>query len=116
MVGARRYLASDGSTNFMGISAVEYDPDDSGSYSMLEEEAILWAKQAAILSLKASVESVKSAERLKRDIRGADGKVESKILKDFSANIQEVGQKLNYSRIGNAKNRTKQCMSLQGKT
>jgi hypothetical protein len=89
MVGARRYLASDGSTNFMGISAVEYDPDDSGSYSMLEEEAILWAKQAAILSLKASVESVKSAERLKRDIRGADGKVESKILKDFSANIQE---------------------------
>ena len=89
MVGARRYLANDGSTNFMGISAVEYDPDDSGSYSMLEEEAILWAKQAAILSLKSSVESVKTAERLKRDIRGADGKVESKILKDFSANIQE---------------------------
>lgn len=89
MVGARRYLANDGSTNFMGISAVEYDPDDSGSYSMLEEEAILWAKQAAVLSLKSSVESVKSAERLKRDIRGADGKMESKILKDFSANIQE---------------------------
>lgn len=89
MVGARRYLANDGSTNFMGISAVEYDPDDMGSYSMLEEEAILWAKQAAILSLKSSVESVKSAERLKRDIRGADGKIESKLLKDFSANIQE---------------------------
>lgn len=89
MVGARRYLADDGSTNFMGISAVEYDPDDSGSYSMLEEEAILWAKQAAILSLKSSVESVKSAERLKRDVRGADGKVESKLLKSFSANMQE---------------------------
>lgn len=89
MVGARRYLANDGSTNFMGISAVEYDPDDAGSYSMLEEEAILWAKQAAILSLKSSVESVKTAERLKRDISGADGKVESKILKDFSTNIQE---------------------------
>lgn len=89
MVGARRYLANDGSTNFMGISAVEYDPDDMGSYSMLEEEAILWAKQAAILSLKSSVESVKSAERLKRDVRGADGKIESKLLKDFSANIQE---------------------------
>ena len=89
MVGARRYLADDGSTNFMGISAVEYDPDDSGSYSMLEEEAILWAKQAAILSLKSSVESVKSTERLKRDVRGADGKVESKLLKSFSANMQE---------------------------
>jgi hypothetical protein len=89
MVGARRYLADDGSTNFMGISSVEYDPDDSGSYSMLEEEAILWAKQAAILSLKASVESVKSAERLKRDVRGADGKVESKVFRDLSANIKE---------------------------
>jgi hypothetical protein len=89
MVGARRYLASDGSTNFMGISAVEYDPDDAGAYSMLEEQAILWAKQAAILSLTASVESVKSAERLKRDVIGADGKTESKINKSFSADIQE---------------------------
>ena len=31
----------------MGISAVAYDPD-AGAYSMLEEQAILWAKQAAI--------------------------------------------------------------------
>lgn len=89
MVGARRYLASDGSTNFMGISAVEYDPDDAGAYSMLEEQAILWAKQAAILSLTASVESVKSAERLKRDVIGADGKTESKINKSLSVDIQE---------------------------
>ena len=89
MVGARRYLDNDGSTNFMGISAVEYDPDDSGSYSMLEEEAIIWAKQAAILSLKSSVESVKTADRLKRDIVGTDGKTESVILKDFSADIRE---------------------------
>ena len=89
MVGSRRYLAKDGSTNFLGISAVEFDPDDSGSYSMLQEEVILWAKQAAILSLKASVESVKSAERLKRDFRGKDGETESKILKDFSLNIKE---------------------------
>jgi hypothetical protein len=95
MVGARRYLASDGSTNFMGISAVEYDPDDGGAYSMLEEEAILWAKQAAILSLTASVESVKSAERLKRDVLGADGKTESKINKTFSASIQESVKDIN---------------------
>jgi len=52
-------------------------------------EAIMWAKQAAILSLKSSVESVKTAERLKRDIRGSDGKTESVILKDFSADIRE---------------------------
>jgi hypothetical protein len=89
MVGARRYLANDGSTNFMGISAIEFDPDDAGAYSMLEEQAIIWAKQAAILSLTASVESVKAAERLKRDRIGADGKTESEINKSFSLNIKE---------------------------
>ena len=56
MSGARRYLESDGSINYMGVSAVSYDPDDPGSYSMLQVEAELWAKQAAILSLKAAVE------------------------------------------------------------
>ena len=89
MVGARRYMDRDGTTNFMGISAVEYDPDDGGTHSMLEEEAMLWAKQASILSLKASVESVKAAERLKRDIKGLDGKMESKILSDLSLEISE---------------------------
>lgn len=95
MVGARRYLANDGSTNFMGISAVEFDPDDGGAYSMSEEQAIIWAKQAAILSLTASVESVKAAERLKRDVIGANGKTESKINKSFSANIKESVKDVN---------------------
>jgi len=97
MSGARRYLESDGSINFMGISAVSYDPDDPGSYSMLQLEAELWAKQAAILSLKASVESQKAAERLKRDIMGTDGKSESVILKDMSVNISESVKGLSIS-------------------
>ena len=88
MSGARRYLESDGSINYMGVSAVSYDPDDPGSYSMLQVEAELWAKQAAILSLKGAVESQKSAERLTRSIL-VDGKTESEVLKDMSVDISE---------------------------
>ena len=96
MSGARRYLESDGSINYMGISAVSYDPDDPGSYSMLQVEAELWAKQAAILSLKGAVESKKSAERLSRTII-VDGKTESEVLKDMSAEISESVRGLDIS-------------------
>ena len=97
MIGARRYLSKDGSVNFMGISSVEYDPDDSGSYSMSEEEAILWAKQAAILSIKSSVESQKQAERLKRDVVGGDGKTISRTYKSMSLALQESVKDLSIS-------------------
>ena len=96
MSGARRYLESDGSINYMGVSAVSYDPDDPGSYSMLQVEAELWAKQAAILSLKAAVESQKSAERLTRTIQ-VDGKTETEVLKDMSVEIRESVKGLNIS-------------------
>jgi hypothetical protein len=96
MSGARRYLESDGSINYMGVSAVSYDPDDPGSYSMLQVEAELWAKQAAILSLKAAVESQKSAERLTRTIQ-VDGKTETEVLKDMSVEISESVKGLNIS-------------------
>ena len=96
MSGARRYLESDGSINYMGVSAVSYDPDDPGSYSMLQVEAELWAKQAAILSLKGAVESQKSAERLTRTIQ-VDGKTETEVLKDMSVEISESVKGLNIS-------------------
>lgn len=89
MVGPRRYLASDGSINFMGISAVEYDPEDIGSYSILEEQAILWAKQLALLSVTADVESQKAAERLRQDSVGDNGKTESRTLESMSLSIRE---------------------------
>ena len=94
MVGSRRYLSSDGSINFVGISAKEYDPDDMGTYSDAEMEAELWAKQYAILSLMADVKSHKSAERLRRDIVGKDGKTVSKVFSSMSAEIRESVQGL----------------------
>ena len=41
MVGTRRYLPSDGSINFMGISAVAYDPDDEGMFLRLKQRRTL---------------------------------------------------------------------------
>ena len=90
MIGARRYRESDGSVTFMGISAVVYDPDDPGSFSMLKVEAEQWAKQAAILSVKADVESHKIAARLNREIKGLDGKARTISLNDMSAKISEA--------------------------
>ena len=54
MVGPRRYLASDGSINFLGISAVEM-PSDSAEYSDAVIEAELFAKQAAVISMLSEV-------------------------------------------------------------
>jgi len=87
MVGTRRYLPADGTINFMGISAVAYDPD-GGMFFEAETEAELWAKQLAILSLTGDMESSKRAERLKRQVMGADGKPKDKVLKDFSVEMR----------------------------
>ena len=72
----------------MGISAVAYDPDDEGMFFEAETEAELWAKQLAILSLTGDMESSKRAERLKRQVIGADGKTKDKMLKDLSVEMR----------------------------
>ena len=87
MVGSRRYLPSDGSINFVGISAVEYDPDDSSAIGDAQMEAGLWAKQYAILSLTGDVSSQKAAERRRNTVRKADGNTGEKVYKNMSAEI-----------------------------
>jgi hypothetical protein len=89
MVGPRRYLAADGSTNYLGISAIDFDPDDPGAKADRLEEAKLWAKQAALLSLFGETESVKKAERLRQSYVGADGQTREKIFKDFSMDLRQ---------------------------
>jgi hypothetical protein len=89
MVGPRRYLAADGSTNYLGISAIDFDPDDPGSKADRLEEAKLWAKQAALLSLFGETESVKKAERLRQSYVGADGQTREKVFKDLSLSLRQ---------------------------
>jgi len=88
MVGSRRYLSKDGSTNFVGISAVEYDPDDFSSISEVTMEAELWAKSHAILSLAGDVSSHKKAKSHRDTVRLAGGKTKEITLKDMSVELR----------------------------
>ena len=86
MVGPRRYLASDGSINFLGISAVEM-PSDSAEYSDTVIEAELFAKQAAVISMLSEVTTDKAAQKTRVD-RKIDGKVAPEVYKDLAVEMR----------------------------
>ncbi|QGG80191.1 hypothetical protein GH975_06220 [Litorivicinus lipolyticus] len=86
MVGPRRYLASDGSINFLGISAVEM-PFDDAEYSAAVIEAELFAKQGAVLSMLSEVTSDKAAQKTRVD-RKVDGKVAPEVYKNIAIEMK----------------------------
>ena len=87
MVGPRRYIADDGSINFLGFSAVEV-PSDSGMKADAISEAELFSKQAALLSLLGEVSSTRAAQRMRND-RLVDGKVKPETYKAMVADMKE---------------------------
>ena len=86
MVGPRRYIADDGSINFLGFSAVEV-PSDPGMKADAISEAEMYAKQASILSLMSEVSSTRAAERMRTDSL-VDGKVVPETYKAMVANMR----------------------------
>ena len=86
MVVPRRYLASDGSINFLGISAVEM-PSDSADYSDAVIEAELFAKQSAVISMLSEVTSDKAAQKTRVD-RKVNGKVAPEVYKDLAVEMK----------------------------
>ena len=56
MVGPRKYLAKDGSDNFLGISAAEYNKKNLSTRRRAELSATLSAQRMALLSLTSEVE------------------------------------------------------------
>ena len=86
MVGPRRYLASDGSINFLGISAVEM-PSDPAEYSDSMIEAELFAKQAAVISMLSEVTTDKAVQKTRVD-RKIDGKVAPEVYKDLAVEMK----------------------------
>lgn len=84
MIGTRRYLASDGSVNFVGFAAAEYDPNNVGRESEIRAFASQQAKGMAVLSMKSDVEVTRIAETKTFGVDGADGR------EDFSfSNMSE---------------------------
>lgn len=86
MVGPRRYIADDGSVNFLGFSAVEV-PSDPGLKADAVSEAEMYAKQTSILSLMSEVSSTRAAERMRTD-RLVDGKVTPETYKAMVADMR----------------------------
>ena len=68
MIGTRRYLAADGSVNFVGFAAAEYDPEDSRKNATIRAFADQQAKGLAVLSMKADVEVTRLAETKTFDV------------------------------------------------
>ena len=62
MVGTRRYLASDGSVNFVGFAATEYDPNNVGREAEKRAFVSQQARGMAVLSMKSDVEVSRLAE------------------------------------------------------
>jgi hypothetical protein len=89
MIGPRRYLADNGTINYMGISAVEYDPSKPGTYSRKKSEAELWAKQAAILSLFSAVDSRQKAESLAQTRLDKKGDENTAIFSNLTEKLKE---------------------------
>ena len=88
MIGPRRYIDGKGQYNFLGISAVEV-PSDPGLKSDALSAAELYAKQAALLSLKAEATSYRSGQRLGVNRVGADGKISPEVFRAQASNMQQ---------------------------
>ncbi|MDC1308469.1 hypothetical protein N8Z40_10830, partial [Pseudomonadales bacterium] len=63
MVGPRRYLARDGSDNYIGIAAAEYNKQNLSTMTRAETSATLSAQRMALLSLQAEVAVKKGKEQ-----------------------------------------------------
>lgn len=74
MIGTRRYLAADGSVNFVGFAAVEYDPDNVGNESEKRSAAMQQARGMAVLSMKSDVEVTRLAETQTFGVDGEGGR------------------------------------------
>jgi hypothetical protein len=95
MIGPRRYIAADGSINFLGFSAVEI-PSDPMLRTSAMSYAEMFAKQAAILSVVSEVESVRAAERRRND-NLVDGKISPKTYKSMAEEMKQSAQGKNFA-------------------
>jgi hypothetical protein len=92
-IGTRRYLASDGTTNFLGISAVEFDPDNPSSLNQKRMEANIWAKQRSLMSLISDVAVKEEAEKLMDSVE-VDGEVIEIAYDTYAANLSAEVQNM----------------------
>lgn len=88
MIGTRRYIEPDGTINFVGFSAVEYDPDNIRRHARLMSQAQTRARAMAALSMRADVSYRSSDETQSMDVSTSAG-VETISFDDFAETIMQ---------------------------
>jgi hypothetical protein len=96
-VGSRRYLPSNGSINFVGIAAARYNPRDRTTMSFASKKAQMMAKQQAILSLFADVESAKKMNTSTVIKMGKGGKSSTQSYENLSERLSESVENIQVS-------------------
>jgi hypothetical protein len=86
-MGPRRYLAADGTINFLGVSAAEI-PSDPGLYDNAVDLAEMFAQQHAVLSVISEVSVKKAAEMVRVD-RLVDGKIKPEVYQSMVKDLRE---------------------------
>lgn len=88
MIGTRRYLEADGTINFVGFSAVEYDPDNIRRHARQMSKAQTRARAMAALSMRADT-SYRSVEQTQtKDVSTSEG-TETITFEDFAESIMQ---------------------------
>jgi hypothetical protein len=88
MIGTRRYLEADGTINFVGFSAVEYDPDNIRRHARQMSKAQTRARAMAALSMRADT-SYRSVEQTQtKDVSTSAG-TETITFEDFAESIMQ---------------------------
>lgn len=95
-VGPRQFIDNKGNMWFIGISCAPVS-DDADEAEEARGIAELEADMQARFSLYADVSSAKTANKLTRTVRGADGEATTKVYKDYSKNLREAIQDINLS-------------------
>lgn len=91
MIGPRKYLAKDGSDNFLGIAAAEYNKRNLSTRRRAELSATLSAQRMALLSLTSEVAVRRAKEQSGRDNNIGEDRTEVRYYEGLAERVtQEI--------------------------
>lgn len=91
MIGPRKYLAKDGSDNFLGIAAAEYNKRNLATRRRAELSATLSAQRMALLSLTSEVTVRRAKEQAGLDNNISEDRTEVRYYEDLAERVtQEI--------------------------
>ena len=94
MVGPRKYLAKDGSDNFLGIAAAEYNKRNLSTRRRAELSATLSAQRMAVLSLTSEVEVNRAKDQQGINNNISEDRTELRYYEELSERVSQSIEKV----------------------